>query len=189
MKKQKIDILNAASVLFHKKGFKATTLQEIAAEVHMEAPSLYNHIQSKQAILADLLLRVAVKFINGISSINESSLTGIQRLERVIELHISLSIKYPHTMSLMLAEYVHLDPTSYDEYVQLKDDYEAQFDKIIQDSINEGEITNLNKDLLIFNLLSTLRSIYAWIGKHEGYNEIELQSQLKHFLLSGVRTV
>lgn len=188
MKRQKSDIIKAASALFHKKGYKATTLQEIAAEVNMEAPSLYNHIQSKQEILSDLLLRVATKFIEGITSINESSLTGIERLERVIELHISLSSKYPDTMSLMRAEYVHLADDSYRAYVQLKDDYEAQFNKIIEDSIKEGEITNLNKDLIIFNLLSTLGSIYAWMIKYEDFNVIELQSQLKHVLLSGIRT-
>lgn len=186
IKKQKRDILKASAALFHHKGYNATTLQEIAKEVNMEAPSLYNHIQSKQAILADLLLTVAKEFVKGIDIIESANLTTTRKLEKVVQLHIELSFEFRNTSSLMLAEYVHLIPDDKKRYLALKSEYEAKFKNIINECIAAGDLDNQHTDLMIFTLLSTLRSIYAWIGKHPNINKIELESQLSKFLLKGI---
>ncbi|MBP8764383.1 MAG: helix-turn-helix transcriptional regulator, partial [Ferruginibacter sp.] len=40
-----------AAMLFRKNGFTSTSMQHIAAELGVEAPSLYNHITGKAQLL------------------------------------------------------------------------------------------------------------------------------------------
>ena len=186
MRLKKERILDTAALLFRRKGYKATTLQEIAQGVQMEAPSLYNHISSKQQILAELLLPVAHKFIESLEAIDSATLAPIVRLEKLFEVHIDLTIKYPHTMSLMLAEYVHLESELLDEFLRLREMYDQGFKQIVSACMKGGEIKKGNLELITFNLLSTLRSLYAWILRHPEMNRYQLEEELKDYLLNGI---
>lgn len=55
-------ILNSALNLFSTKGYSAVSVRNIAAEVGIRASSLYNHFESKQDIL-DELIKVNIRYI------------------------------------------------------------------------------------------------------------------------------
>lgn len=48
-------ILDAAILLFAKRGYEATTMQDVAAKVGMTAPALYYYFDSKQRLLFDVI--------------------------------------------------------------------------------------------------------------------------------------
>ncbi len=45
---RKIEILRSAALLFHKKGFDATSMNDIAKAVSLTKPGLYYYVQSKE---------------------------------------------------------------------------------------------------------------------------------------------
>lgn len=55
-------ILNSALNLFSTKGYSAVSVRNIAAEVGIRASSLYNHFESKQDIL-DELIKINIRYI------------------------------------------------------------------------------------------------------------------------------
>ena len=65
-------IIHKAATLFRKKGFAATSMRDIAASIGVEAPSLYNHIESKNAILKEVCFRVAQLFMNNLKGVELS---------------------------------------------------------------------------------------------------------------------
>lgn len=50
-------ILDAAEALFAERGYAGTTLRDVASEVGLRNPSLYNHFANKQALYAAVLKR------------------------------------------------------------------------------------------------------------------------------------
>jgi AcrR family transcriptional regulator len=50
-------ILHSAAQLFHRQGFSATTLRQIAARAKIKAGSIYYHFDSKEEILDEVLDR------------------------------------------------------------------------------------------------------------------------------------
>lgn len=52
-------ILNAAAALFRRRGYKGTTVRDIAAEVGILSGSLFHHFQSKEEILLDIMREAA----------------------------------------------------------------------------------------------------------------------------------
>jgi len=183
---RKQQILNAGAKLFHKNGFKGTTLQAIASEIGMEGPSLYNHIKSKNEILSILLLSNAQEFCDRMQEIKTSSENTLQKLERVISLHIELTLKNPDAMALMLNEWVHLAKTDQEKYVTLRDRYDDDFQEILVQSIEEGVVINREINLLRFMMLSSLRSLYAWCAKYKSFNRVELEVSVKAIILHGI---
>lgn len=60
--KTKSKIIKESLLLFSKKGYSATSVQDIANAVGIKAPSLYNHFKSKQMIFDEIVLLMKEKF-------------------------------------------------------------------------------------------------------------------------------
>ncbi len=184
---RKQEILRASAHLFRKQGYQGTSLKSIALAVGMEAaPSLYNHIQSKAAILEELLLGMARRFDLGMKEIKEAQINPQDKIERIIRLHLNLTIQEPDAIALIWQEWVHLSPGPKAEYLQLREKYDLNLREILQSGIDQHYFQGLEVELMLFSLLSTLRSIYAWYLRHQDYNPIELEKQLTHCLLKGI---
>jgi len=179
-------IEECAAKLFRKRGFNATSMRDIAAELNIEAPSLYNHISGKQDILKSILLELATEFTSGMDRISISSLQARKKLEHVIKLHVDLTLSHTNGMALITSDWIHLEEPAFSQFVKMRDDYEIQLREILKESLAEESIQNVNIDLALFSILSTLRWLYSWYLKHTEVNKVELEHQMIRNLLNGI---
>ena len=56
------EIENAASLLFHERGYSATSVRDIARAVDIQGASLYAHVASKQDVLWSIVEGTAARF-------------------------------------------------------------------------------------------------------------------------------
>ncbi|MEM6768113.1 MAG: TetR/AcrR family transcriptional regulator [Bacteroidota bacterium] len=187
MKSKQEEIINIAAGLFHEYGFKGTTLQMIAQKMNMEAPSLYNHINSKDQILSEILLPVAKAFMTKMDQISSSQVSALDKLERLISFHVSLSREKPHQMALMIHDWHYLKKKEKEAFIAHRNTYEEKFVAIIQRSVENGQIRDLDVSIILFNLLTTLRSMYAFVLRYKDYNTIDLEENIKNVLLNGIK--
>lgn len=61
------DVREAALTLFARWGYHGTTMSQIAHELGVRTPTLYSHIQSKQGILADIMVATTTQVWNDFS--------------------------------------------------------------------------------------------------------------------------
>jgi AcrR family transcriptional regulator len=184
---RKDQIFAAAALLFRKKGFKATSMRMIAAALGIEASSLYNHIASKQEILAEQLLEIAASFMSGMSEIEHSSLNPIEKLEKLVALHVKLTLAFPDQISLITGEWVHLEEPVLQQYKSLRSEYEFRFKAIIIDGINMGLIENVDPEMALFSILSSLHWLYSWSGRHKEMKATNIENEIKQCLLYGLK--
>ncbi|MCG8327694.1 MAG: TetR/AcrR family transcriptional regulator [Chitinophagales bacterium] len=187
MQSTKENIRSCAARLFRKKGYKATSMRDIAEEVGIKAASIYNHISSKQELFSELLLQVAHLFTKGMKDINTSSLSAEEKLEKLIALHIHLTAEYTDSISLIAGEWVHLEEPARTQYINLRNDYENQFRNILDAGKEEGIIKNLDTEIILFSILSTLRWLYTWYSRNKHYNLNDLEQQMINCLIDGVK--
>jgi len=181
------EIKICAARLFRKRGFVATSVRDIAREMGMEAPSLYNHIKSKQQILEELLIELGEAFVGGMKFINTAPISNIQKLEKLVGLHVNLTIQHTDAIALITGESVHLKGDCAKQYYGLRDEYEKDFKKIIKDCIKDKKIREVNVDLALFSMLSTLRWLYSWYSKNKQINPIALEQEMIKNLIDGIR--
>lgn len=183
---RKTEIINVAAKLFKEKGYSAITMRDIAQAMDIKAASLYNHIKSKQEILALIIIEIAEEFTNTIAQIVISEDTNIQKLEKVIQLHIDITLRNSDALACLNNDWMHLAPAELSYFIKMREDYEEYFRSIIVNGIANGEIKNLNTEVIIFSILSTLRTLYLWYGKKKSLNPSILKSNMKQVLLTGI---
>lgn len=183
---RKEEIVQTAELLFKKKGYSAVTMRDIAQAMGIKAASLYNHIQSKQEILADIIMKIGEQFTAGMAEIVAmEEATSIEKLERIIKLHVQITMENPSRMATMNNDWMHLEE-KLDYYLQLRRNYEESFRQILIKGIAKGEIKDVNPEVILFSILSTLRSLYLWIPKKDEIIKQDLLGKLSHVLLTGV---
>lgn len=182
---RKQEIINVASKLFKEKGYSAVTMRDIAKSMGIKAASLYNHINSKQEILTYIIISLAEEFTQGMSSIKLSNKNSIEKLKQIVSLHINITINNTNGMASLNNDWMHLKDQK-DYYLTLRVNYENSFRNIINKGIKKKEIINLNPDIMLFSILSTLRSLYLWIPKKEDLDPNELATSLSNVLLNGI---
>lgn len=182
---RKLEIITTASTLFKEKGYSAVTMRDIAKAMGIKAASLYNHIKNKEEILTFIIISLAEQFIEGLDEIKNSNTSCIEKLKQIIALHVKITSKNTNGMASLNSDWVHLkDQSSY--YLKLRVDYENSFRGIIKEGIKNNEIKNINPDIMLFSILSTLRSLYVWIPQKEDLNTSVLESNLSEVLLKGI---
>lgn len=182
---RKQEIIHKSEILFKEKGYSAVTMRDIATVMGMKAASLYNHIKSKQEILSIIILSLAEEFTAGMDAIVVSEKTTLEKLQEIIALHIRITINHPNGMASLNADWMHLEE-KLDYYFELRDGYEENFRKIIVVGIEKNEISAVNPEVLLFSMLSTLRSLYLWIPKKDEVSLTDLDADLSKVLLKGV---
>lgn len=185
-KTRRTEILECAARLFREKGYQATSMRDIAKAVGIQGASLYNHIKSKQELLVELLLFIANLFTKEMNEINKSSLPPVEKIKRLIGLHVKYTAEHTDAISIIASEWVHLEEPVSSQYLNLRNAYERKFEKIIADCIKEGSFEKVNTKIALFSILSTLRWLYSWYSNQKNINPIELEQEMIHCLLTGL---
>ncbi len=184
---RKNEIITTAAKLFKEKGFSAVTMRDLATAMGIKAASLYNHINSKQDILKTIIISIAEEFTKGMNAIIQSEASSISKLKSIVELHISITAHNTNEMAALNNDWMHLED-QLEYYLQLRNEYESNFLNIIKKGIYSSEIKKSNPEIIMFSMLTTLRSLYLWIPKKEDLNASDLANDLTEILIEGINT-
>lgn len=183
---RKTEIVNVAAKLFKEKGYSAVTMRDIAQAMDIKAASLYNHIKSKQEILVLIIIEIAEEFTSVMQDIVTSDSSAIQKIERVIQLHIDITLRNSDALACLNNDWMHLTDSELSYYIKMRNDYEQNFRSIIKEGIRNAEIQDVNVEVIIFSTLSTLRTLYLWYDKTKSLNEKILREDMAKVLLKGI---
>ncbi|HEX9979700.1 MAG TPA: TetR/AcrR family transcriptional regulator [Flavobacterium sp.] len=183
---RKTEIVNIAARLFKEKGYSAVTMRDIAQAMEIKAASLYNHIKSKQEILSLIIIGIAEEYTDTIRSIAASDESIVEKLEKVIQLHIDITVRNPDALASLNNDWMHLPKDDLASFLSMREEYEEIFRSLIKEGIAAGELKNNNPEVVIFSMLSTLRTLYLWYGKKKDFTPVVLKNNLKNILIKGI---
>jgi TetR/AcrR family transcriptional regulator, cholesterol catabolism regulator len=85
-------ILDAAVETFAARGFRSTTMRDLATAVGIKAPGLYAHFASKEEILSRAMLRALKRFFTYMSASTQSG-TARGMLEQTVRRHVCYQLE------------------------------------------------------------------------------------------------
>ncbi|MEN9336202.1 MAG: HTH-type transcriptional repressor KstR2 [Bacteroidota bacterium] len=184
---RKTEIINVAARLFKEKGYSAVTVRDIAQALNIKAASLYNHITSKQEILVLIVITIAEEFTEVMEAVRQSETTAIAKIDRIIQLHIDITLRNPDALACLNNDWMHLEKEDDLKYfLKMRTDYEENFRQIVKEGIQNSEIQTHNPEVIIFSILSTLRTLYIWYNKTKSLSETSLRNDMRTVLLNGI---
>ena len=184
-KTRKEEIIQTSTMLFKQRGFSAVTMRDIAKAMGIKAASLYNHINSKQEILSDIIISLAEQFTAQMNIIKNSDENNVVKLKQIVVLHVDITSNNPYGMASLNNDWMHLE-NELKYYLKLRKDYENDFRSIIERGIEDYELINGNSEVMLFSMLSTLRSLYIWLPKKEDLNIEKFTTELTNVLIDGI---
>jgi AcrR family transcriptional regulator len=178
---------NRTLVLIHEKGFKATTMRDIAQNLQFEVANVYNYIASKQSFLEESLFGIQQEFLLAMDTIERSEYDTGKKLELVIGSYIQITSERPYEQALLVNEWRNLKTPKLEEFVKRRREYERQLETIIQQGIEMGQLRDMDSELAAKMILATLRWSYQkFLSNNTQSNPLILEQQLIDFIFHGI---
>lgn len=182
------EIIKVAKKLFRERGYKSVSMRDLAKVLDLKAASLYNHISSKEEILAEIVLGVAHFFTDEMKVVKQLDGNTKKQLEAIINHHIEITLKNPEAIAIVNNDWMHLEGNRFKEFIKLRNAYEQDLRDIIKQGVNAGELKSKNVEVILFSMLSTLRMLHSWYRKRDGIDEKALKKDITEILLNGIVT-
>ena len=173
--------------LFYSKGFKATTMRDIAGTMNFEAASLYNYFSSKDALLEELLFSVADQFLMGIQQIVDNDISHLDKIKEVIGLYVDITSENPFKAALLTTAWRNLKPEVLERFVDHRSTYEGYLRDILTAYYEEQQINHIDVEVALHTLLGSVRWICDWYIQYKGtIDPNQLKKQLINLIVNGM---
>jgi AcrR family transcriptional regulator len=180
-------ITQKASALFRKKGFTATSMRDIAEAIGVEAPSLYNHIESKNAILKDICFKIARLFTGNLQEVELSTELYLSKIESIIRFHISMMIEEYESVYISDHEWKHLPEPFLSDFKTQRRNYHSRLATILQKGIDNKEISVVNPYVAVLTILSAISGIESWQRSGKKVDSKSLEENMVKILVGGLK--
>ncbi|WP_447640314.1 MULTISPECIES: TetR/AcrR family transcriptional regulator [Chitinophagaceae] len=181
-------ILTAAAESFRERGYKATSMRDLAEKVGIEAASLYNHIDSKSELLIDICFSVTSVMNDFMTSIEESNQTSLQKVETILRFQIKQMVNNFDNNYVANREWLHLQEPELTEFRTQRHTYRKRLNHIITKGIEEGEIKDsINVPATVWLLLHAVYGIESWHRSKVQVDAGVLEDNMITILISGLK--
>ena len=198
------DILIASSRILGKKGYDATTMRDIAAEVNMTAASLYHHFKGKDFLLLSVLELGLSILLARIETVAQMVGTPSEKLTAMIRsntISITEDTRISTTMafefrSLMRVYADRIDQDNDDsmEFNQrvlrlmaVRDRYDGLFREVVLAGITCGEFRPVDVPVVVRTMLGSHNWMTVWFKSGGRLNSEELSIVLVDLWLAALR--
>ena len=187
MPSMKATITDVAADLFHRKGYFATSISEIAHQCGIQKASIYYHYPSKENILFHIQ-QVTMEELTAYLRANLEGLVDIrERMGAAVRSHVRFHLNRQKETFIANSELRGLTPEHYQEIVQKRDEYEQIFQAIIREGIEEGVFSAADVKILSYAILTLCNAGAIWF-KPRGRMPVDAIADIyKNFVLRGLR--
>lgn len=183
-------ILNAAAELFRDRGFKATSMRDLAEKVGIEAASLYNHIHSKSELLESICFDITTQFDEFMDGVEVSDAAYLAKVETILRFQIKQMVENFDKNYVANREWMHLEEASLTKFRLLRHTYRKRLNQIITKGIEDGEVKpNINVPATVWLLLHASYGIESWHRSkvRERVDATVLEENMITILISGLK--
>jgi AcrR family transcriptional regulator len=161
-------IRRAGLRLIHRRGFEAMSLRELAAEVGIQAASLYNHIRTKQDLLFDLIREHLEALLTQTdAALDKAPPDGTERLRAFIAHHVLYHLEKKQEVFIANFELRALEPQHYATIVTMRRAYEGKLIALLDVGVAAGEFEIRDTRITAYAILAMLTGACTWY-KPEG---------------------
>lgn len=179
-------ILKKAAALFRMKGFKASSMRELAEKIGVEAPSLYNHIGSKSELLQTICFKVANDFTVHLQQVENEDSPVLHKLEQLIRFHIWMMMQSFDEVYVSNHEWKYLEEPQLGNFLNQRKHYETRMMQLVDEGIAKKELKNIHPHVAVLTILSAVRGLEFWQRHKKDIPADVLENNMVKHLLNGL---
>jgi AcrR family transcriptional regulator len=179
------EILSSATALFAERGYRAVTIDDVAANLGYTKSVVYYYFKSKNEMLWQIFTRSFETFSRAIDAIIKEGLPHDVTLARMIRSHALNVMTNRQTTAIYNREESELDPTQRRQVRKMKRDYDAVFESVFQSGVANGTFRELPPHVAIGGMLGMCNWLYVWYDDKGPLTPDQIADHFANFLAGG----
>jgi AcrR family transcriptional regulator len=179
-------VLRAAAEIFASHGYQGASLRDIADVVGIQTASLYHYVQSKQELLARVMISALQhRHVTVLSAVNEES-APMGRLSAFCRTHVRWQAEAQAEARVCLTEVRSLEPERRPAVIALLRSHEAALEGIVRDGAEAGEFIVADASSTVQGLLDAWDGVAFWFRRDGELTPDQIGEQYAEFAIRAI---
>lgn len=181
-------IRRASLKLIHRHGFAAMSLRDLAAEVGVQPASLYNHIETKQALLYDLVREhMEALLASADAALAAAPPKALPQIEAFCAHHLLYHFERKQEVYIANSELRALEGANRTRILALRRRYEGRLIAQLEQGVAAGVVAAEDAQVTAFAMIAALTGVCVWYKPGGRLSKQELVAIHTRLLLDGIR--
>ncbi len=187
MNKTKRKIFETSMKLFAKKGYEATSIEEITATVGVAKGTLYYHFSSKEEIF-NFLVEEGIKLLQNSIDIKTAKFPNyIDKIKAIILIQIKIVDKYEDIITILLSQFWGNEARNQMCKEQILA-YISKIEEIVRQGIEKKEIKQGNPQIIASEIYGLIASSLVYKIRNDGQIDImKLYKEFENTIIEGLK--
>lgn len=157
------EIIEAAVKLFEKKGYKATSIRDIAASINLTQGTIYHYVSNKEELLYEINDRLISFVLENQEEILNMKGSYADKVRRVMKDIFNTLSNHNAYVMVLIREYKNLSGENLRRIIEKRDQYEGLVQKIIEEGISRKEFKDIDPKIAAMGLFGMCNWATIWL--------------------------
>jgi AcrR family transcriptional regulator len=182
------EVIDVAASIFRRKGFAATTTQDLGDALGILKGSIYYYIDSKDDLLFAIIQEQHEQIYESLAVARADEGPMADRLARLVRRNVELNIANQDKAAVFYTEFHFLSPERQKAVIGLRDDYEHFVRELLAEGQKTGDIcADLDVRVATSAMLTMLNSLFRWYRPRGGASEAVVVSNITSMAVNSVQ--
>jgi len=181
-------IIDAAVKVFHQRGYRAATLDDVAHELGLTRPALYHYVSSKENLLSLIYIQALESFFATIYEITGMDLSPPDKLRLFVRRHLrTVVIENLAMFTVFFSEENQLPEKDFQKIREEKRKFTKVVEDIILEGIAQGYFREVNAKLQSNAIIGMCNWLFRWYKPDQSsFTPEEITEQFIDLLENGL---
>ena len=186
---KRAQVLEAAIRIFSDRGYRRTSMWDIAREVNLSKPALYHYVSSKEALLVEIYERATVEGLEAAKRMLEHGQPPLDTLRQMLVDRVVYTCEHQRLFRILFEEEAEIPEDLMRTMRVHRREYEDLIIGVLQRGVEDGSIHFDTTPRVVVNvLLGAAHWTYKWYRADGSKTTRQLAEEMVEVLLDGLRT-
>jgi len=163
-------IVETAAELFHKKGYRSTTLEDVAKRLGITKAAIYTYVPSKVKLLSMIYMQAFERILQDLHPILERNISPSDKLSHFIRHHIeNILIPSVSMYHVFFSEDNQLPESDFREIRRQRRKYNDILERILEEGISKSVFSITDARLASYGIIGMCNWVYKWYDAGKKY--------------------
>lgn len=155
-------IREEAAKLFFERGYDATSLRQVASAVGLMVGSLYNHIDSKEHLLLQIMGGIIDDLLDSARKAVKVDGDAVDRLQAALAAHLTFHAERAQEVFIGNAELRSLSDGAREVVIEKRHEYELFLQGLVEDAGRAGLADVIDAKIHVYSFVAQATHIASW---------------------------
>jgi AcrR family transcriptional regulator len=157
------ELLEAAATLFAERGYRATSMNDLASRVGLSKPAIYHYTRSKEDLLVELYTEVLRASTDSVAVIEAGTRRAVDALREVLVERVSYTCEHQALLRVFFEEEAGLPRAALEDVLRSRRRYEDAVIAIVIRAVEEDQLEiGATPRIYVNALLGAANWVYKW---------------------------